>query len=269
MKKIKYTISLITISILGLTLQTAFPNIAHAVDSTANTGNVSEARTTTTNTTEKTSTESTTQEQKIQNLKTRSGTEITKRLTALKLLITKINSIKKLATDQKTSYVSDVQGNITSLTSLKTKIDADTDPTTLQADVKSIVESYRIFAVYVPKIHILAGTNTATEMATSLSNLAIKIQNRLTANQQSGKDIAVLQADLTDMQNKITEANNLIQSVNTIVITLTPSSYPGSSAILQTAQQSLKTIETDLLAAKQDAQKIITSLKSEGSTTKK
>lgn len=274
MKKTKYTISLITISILGLTLQTAFPNIAHAVDSTTNTGTVSETRTTTTNTTttEKTSTESTTQAQKIQNLKTRATTEITKRLTALNSLITKINSVKHLTTDQKTSYISDIQGNITSLTSLKTKIDADTDPTTLQSDVKSIIESYRIFAVYVPKIHILAGTNAATEMATSLSNLTIKIQTRLTVDQQAGKDITTLQAELTDMQSKITEANNLIQSVNATVIALTPSSYPGSSTILQTAQQSLKTIRTDLLAAKQDAQKIITSLKSTSntsSTTKK
>lgn len=272
MKKIKYSIYLITISILSLTFQTVFPTVSHAVDATTNTTDTTINTTTPTDaanttTTTKTGTEAATQTQKIQNLKTRADTEIAKRLTALNSLIAKINTIKKLTADQKTSYTSDIQGNIASLTTLKTKIDADTDPTTLQSDVRSIIESYRIFAVYVPKIHILAGTTAATEMATSLSNLAIKIQTRFTADQQAGKDITTLQTELTDMQNKITEANNLISSVNATIITLTPSSYPGSGTILQTAQQSLKTIKTDLLAAKQDAQKIITSLKSESSTS--
>lgn len=272
MKKIKYSIYLITISILSLTFQTVFPTVSHAIDATTNTTGTTTKTTTGTDaatTTTRTNTEATTQTQKIQSLKTRADTEIAKRLTALNSLITKINAIKRLTADQKSSYTSDIQGNITSLTTLKTKIDADTDPTTLQSDVRSIIESYRIFAVYVPKIHLLTGANVAAEMVTSLTNLATKIQTRLTADQQADKDVATLQSELTDMQSKITEANNLIQTVNTTVITLTPAGYPGNNTVLQTAQQSLKTIKASLLTAKQDAQEIITSLKPAGNTSNK
>lgn len=257
MKKIKYTISLITISILGLTLQTAFPAVTYAVDSDTNTGS-----TTTTTTTEKTDTLSTAQAQRIQNLKTRATTEITKRITALTSLTTKINNIKKLSDTQKATFISDIQGNITSLTTLKTKIDADTDATTLQSDVKSIVESYRIFALYVPKIHLLTGANIASEIATNLNGLIVKFQTRITTDQKSGKDVTALQTAVTELQVKVDTIDTSTQEITNSVIPLDPSGYPGNITDIQTAQQSLKTIKTSIQTAKQDAQKIIDSLKS-------
>src|SRR5579872_6107659 len=81
------------------------------------------------------------------NLKTRADNEITRRITALNDLITRINGFTRLTADQKSSFVTQIQTEINTLTSLKTKIDADTDTATLKTDVQSIVAEYRVFAL--------------------------------------------------------------------------------------------------------------------------
>lgn len=258
MKRIKYTISFIIISILSLTLHTIFPTVAHAVNSTSE----ANSTVTTNTTTEKTNTSTTAQAQRIQNLKTRATTEITKRLAALTSLVTKIDNINKLSDTQKSAFSSDIQANITALTALKTKIDADSDTQTLQSDVKSIVENYRIFALYVPKIHLLTGANTASEIATNLNGLIAKFQTRITAVQRTGKDVTVLQTAITELQAEINTINISAQEITNSVKSLDPAGYPSNMTSLQTAQQSLKIIKTNIQAARQNAQKIIDSLKS-------
>ena len=263
MKKNKYIIGLITISILGLTLQTAFPAVTYAVNPTSDTKSTETTTTTTTTTADKTNatTGTTAQTQRISNLKTRATTEITKRLTALTSLISKISSIKKLSNTQKSTFTSDIQGNINDLTALKSKIDADTDAATLQSDVRSIVENYRIFALYVPKIHLLSGANIVAEIATNLNGLAAKFQTRITEEQQAGKDTTSLQAAVVQLQAEIGTISESAQTITDSVISLDPTEYPGNITDLQTAQQSLKTAKANIQTARQNAQKIIDSIK--------
>lgn len=243
MKKNKYIISFVTISIFGLMFQTVFPSVANAVSTTSE------------------QTQAQTKTQRIQNLITRADTEINRRLISLNSIILKINALKKLTSDQKTSFLADIQNNITELTALKTKIDADTDVTTLQADVKSIISDYRIFALYVPKIHILAATEISIQTATNLNALITKLQSKIDTYEKAGKDTTTLQTEITDMRTKINIATAQAQSTANAVIQLNPAGYPENNSELQTAQQTLKTIKTDLQTARTDAQNIINDLK--------
>lgn len=249
MKKTKYTTGLI-IAILGF----SFPVIlSQAVNAT---------NLTTAQTQAETQAKTQAKTNRIQNLKTRADTEINRRLAALNLLTTKVNLLKKLSADQKTSFNTDIQNNITDLTALKVKIAADTDPITLQTDVKSIIGDYRIFALYIPKIHLLAGADAVTDMTTNLSILAIKLQTKITTDQQAGKDTTTAQAALIDMQAKITAALTQAQNVTATVIPLAPTGYPGNSSSLKSSQVILKAARSDLQTARQDAQQIIKALKS-------
>src|ERR1035437_2225976 len=84
----------------------------------------------------------------VQNLKSRADSEITRRISSLTELISKINTLKKLSVTDKSSFVSKLQTEINSLNTLKTKIDADTDLVTLRTDVASIIQSYRVYALF-------------------------------------------------------------------------------------------------------------------------
>lgn len=237
MKKILYLLLPATILILGISITSPTSHKVAATELTA------------------------TQNQKVQNLKTRANTEITRRLASLDKLSSKISLIKKLSAAQQASFTADIQNNITDLTNLKAKIDADTDPTTLQADVKSIVDDYRIYLLYVPKIHLLAGAEVVTEITTNLTTIAAKLEARITTEQTAGKDVSALNTELINMKSNIANAIANAQNITDTVTGLTPSGYPSNKTNLQSAHDMLVAAKADIQTAKKAAQAIITGLK--------
>lgn len=197
------------------------------------------------------------------NLQERAQKELTRRISSLKNAITRINKIKRLSAEQKTSLIAQIQTQIDSLTALQAKIEADTDPQTLQADVQSIVKDYRIYLLFMPKIVLLTAADAALNVADQESSLAAKLQTRLTEAQSAGQDITTLQTSLTDMNTQITAARTLAQTVMTTVIQLTPEGYPANKVTLQNARTQLKTVYQDLRAGRDDATTIIKGLQLE------
>ena len=57
----------------------------------------------------------------------------------------------KVSANEKTAIANEVQTEISNLTALNTKIQADTDLTTLKTDIQSITEDYRIFMLVIPQ----------------------------------------------------------------------------------------------------------------------
>lgn len=198
---------------------------------------------------------------KVESLKTRGNQEIDRRVTLLNQLTSKIDGLKKLTADQKSQFSSEIKQNIDDLTALKTKINADTDLDTLKADVKLIVDSYRVYAIFMPKIHLLAGAAVATEIATNLTALADKLDVRIKSAAASGTDATIMNAELSDMRAKITSAISDIKSAEDAALSAVPSGYPENRSTLQASRTSLKSATTNLLAAKLDASKIIRALK--------
>lgn len=200
-------------------------------------------------------------EQRIANLKARGDQEINRRLAALQHISTKIDSLKHITSDQKASFKQQINQNISDLTNLKTKIDGDTDLVTLQTDARSIVTSYRIFALFIPKIYLLASADRASEAVDLLNAISAKLQVRLDQAANNGKNVTDLKAKLDDMNAKIADAKAKIQDLNNTVPPLTPDGYPGNKTVLQSARAELKTIRQDLVAAIHDARQIVQGLK--------
>lgn len=198
----------------------------------------------------------------MENLRTRADQEITRRVTSLTELVTRINGLKNLSQANKTGLVNKVQAEIAGLNTLKTKIDADTDLTTLRADVKSIIQSYRIYALFVPEIRILIAADAMSTTADNLTTLSTKLQTLIAGSGATGDTLISLQNLLADMQAKVKDANELYQSVKTEVLALTPQGYPGNRTTLMDAREKLKTGAADLRAARSDAKEIIKILRS-------
>lgn len=207
-------------------------------------------------------TSSATLAQRMTNLKSRADTEIQKRISALSVLNSKISANKKLTAVQKSAFTTAINGEISNLTTLKTKIDADTDLTTLKADVQSIVQSYRVYMVYMPQIHIMAASDAITTASINLLVLEAKLQVRITAAQKAGKDITALQTQLADMKAKLADANIQATNAYNLVSPLTPGGYPGNITQLQAGRADIKNGSSDLKAAWTDAKNIIATLKS-------
>lgn len=154
--------------------------------------------------------------------------EIDRRTASLNKLIERINSFKRLTSEQKATLVAEVQAESSSLSNLRASIEADTDLKTLSEHKKTIIDDYRIYALFLPKITIIANADKILELA------------------------QLMKAKTTDITAlaKISGATTKAQMAIDTVITLTPTEYPGNKSSLESARKNLKEARADLNAVR-------------------
>lgn len=195
-----------------------------------------------------------------EKLQERAEKEINRRIESLNKLITKINDFKKLSETQKSSLTTQIQAEITSLQALLVKIQEDTDIDTLKEDIKSIVSSYRIYALFIPKIQIITAADRLLYISDKMSSQAALLETKIDQSATSGNNVSELNILLADMNTKIVDAKNHAQSAIDAVTPLTPEGFPGNKSILQSARQMVVSSLHDLNTARQDARKILVGL---------
>lgn len=201
-----------------------------------------------------------TNQTRLTNLKTRGSAEIDRRLTTLAKLTSLISSSPKLSTTEKSTLSTEVNNEISGLNTLKTKLNADTDLARARTDVQSIYSEYRVYALIVPKIHLLNVASAELVNDDKLTTLAGKLQTRITDATKNSSNIS-LQISLEDMKTKIAAAQGLASGVLTKVDPLQPSDYNSDHAILSGQRDKLQTAHQDNVAAYNDAKTIVNGLK--------
>ncbi|MHB8660907.1 MAG: hypothetical protein ACYC75_03180 [Minisyncoccota bacterium] len=199
----------------------------------------------------------------------RGNADIAARITALNNLNARVQEIKNESATEKANIASQVQTNIANLTTLQTKIDADTDITTARSDDKTIFTTYRIYALVMPQGWILASADRVTTVTGLMTDLVAKIQARITADQTAGKNVTSFTTALADMNAKIADANTQSASAQSGVSTLVPDQgsttvAASNKAALVAARGDIRAATTDLKAARADIRIILQGLKSLG-----
>lgn len=200
---------------------------------------------------------------KLKLIISRGDKEIDRRLKTLNTLDSKINSAKKLSSSDKSTLSAEVNNEISALTSLKTKLDADTDLTTAKTDAQSIFSGYRVYALVVPKVQLVKTADDQQAAEGRLTALASKLQSRIGDAKQKGKDVTSLQASLDDLNAKTTAAQAVSSSIESSVINLQPSDYNSNHTILGGDRDKLTAAQNDIKAAVADAKTIVSGLKNQ------
>lgn len=205
--------------------------------------------------------------------------EITKRINSLNNLLTKIQAMKNLSDTNKASLSSTIQTALTNLNSLKAKIDSDTSTTTLKTDLQSITANYRVYALVMPQISLLAATDRIDTIVSQMQALSTKLQTRISSAQGSGVDVNAANNSLADLNAKISDATVQVSAINQEVSTLTPdqgdkTKAASNASAIKDARVKLKIAEKDLKSAREDVnsiQKAIkqSKVKSSATSTKK
>lgn len=195
------------------------------------------------------------------SLQTRASGEIDRRLNSLQGAIESISQMKKISAEEKTALTASLQTEVTKLTDLKAKIAGATDLTTLKADVATIVSQYRIFALILPKTHLLASADVIGTTIDDLTVLATKLEARITQAEAQGMSVISLKRTHTAMLDKIADANKQYESIITNVSPLIPDGYPANRSTLTNARTLLTTARKNLAGASTDAKSLMTSLK--------
>ncbi len=156
--------------------------------------------------------------------KTNAIKEIERRLESFKKLSSKVLEIKKLTASQKEALIAQIQVEITKLEDLKIKVNSETNSEALVEEKKMISESYKVYALYIPKIEIMVHSNKIIEIADAMS---AKTKN-------------------TTLLTKIADSKTKAQTAYDLVFPLVPEDYPDFKATLKTARDLLKTARTSL-----------------------
>lgn len=198
-------------------------------------------------------------------LKAKADAQIDARIAALNELSKRVAEMKKVSSTDKAHIATAIQTSIGEMTALKVKIDADTDLATLKTDIQSITKSYRVFALVLPKGRIEAAADRILSIVALMNTLETKLQNRITAAQTAGNNVASAQAALTDFHAKVADASTQAQAAVTATANLQPdegnaTTAASNNAALKSARTKIKAAIADLKAARQDAGTIVKAL---------
>jgi len=202
----------------------------------------------------------------VQKAIAKADKEISSRIEALNKLAARIQEIKNLTDADKSTLAGEIQTQITTLNTLKSKIDADTDAAALKTDMASITVDYRIYALVIPQAQIVAAADRLKTIALDISIVGNKLQTRIASAQTAGSNVTALQTSLTDMQAKITDAQTQAQTAVTAVATLVPdqgdsTKSAANASALKDARAALKAGQADIVAARKDANAIVKGLR--------
>jgi DNA repair ATPase RecN len=197
--------------------------------------------------------------------KTKADTEIDRRIKALTEVNARVGQMTKVTADFKQNLDTYIRGQITALSSLKAKIDADTDSATLRADVQSVTQNYRIFALIMPQARIAAAADREATIINMFAGVGTKLQARIQAAGAAGADTSALVASLTDMGAKLTSAQTHAQAAVNGSATLAPdqgdkTKMKANTDALQAARKEIESARQDLLAARKEVDDIVKGL---------
>ncbi len=182
--------------------------------------------------------------------KTKAAQEIDRRLAALQALAARINAMTKVTPELKANINTVVQNQTQTFGQLKAKIAADTDLVTLKADVKSITDSYRVYALLIPQAHIIAASDRVVTLNNMLNGIGLKLKARLESAQAAGADVTALGTTLVELGTKIDSANAHAQAAVNGTVSLVPDD--GDKAKMEANLKALKDARAEIVAAHKD-----------------
>ncbi|MDE1924747.1 MAG: hypothetical protein KGH79_01020 [Patescibacteria group bacterium] len=195
----------------------------------------------------------------------RGDQEITRRIQALNDLNTRVQGMQAVTDSFKQNLAASIQTEITTLTTLKAKIDADTDLATLKTDIQSITKSYRVYVLILPQGRIAAAADRVVTIVSMMSTLGSKLQARVQTASSAGNDTTALTAALTDMSSKLQDAQTQAQAAVTATASLQPDNgnatvMASNTAALKQARTDIQTATKDLQAARKDITTVVSGL---------
>lgn len=184
----------------------------------------------------------------LETLKTRATTMTDNRISALNRLITRIDGDKRISDTDKASLKNDINGEISKLNDLKTKISQETTAEAVRADFKQVLGE-KIYAFYIQKMQLLIMTENLLATETTIENVAKRVQGLLTKLSSEGKDVKTLQTYLDDINAKLTDSKTLLEGDKTKLLASTPAdktSFPQVRKDYATVRLNFAKIRADI-----------------------
>lgn len=203
-------------------------------------------------------------DKKMTQARDKADKEIDRRLASLTKLSGRLDQLRNISSADKASINTVINGLTASLSSLKNEIDLTSSSTVLKADLEAITQNYRVYALVMPQLMIVASADRILVMVNMMAQIGAKLETRL-AGETNNPDIASLQSTLADFKSKIIDAKSQAEAALSGVATLVPdqgdkTKMEANTAALKAARAKVKDAQDGLKAARKDGQTVIKSL---------
>lgn len=202
-----------------------------------------------------------TQQVRLEAAKSVASGAITRRVLALRDLITAAKSITRLTEAERTALTNQLQDQVNGLTTLNAKIQGDPDPATVRADASHIVTDYRVYVLTIPKARGMVAADIELNAADRLSKLADRLATTIDQVAAKGKDTTRAQSDLTSLRTRLTAVTGGVSLLPAALLALQPTGYPGIHPVLEQGRAALRTGRAGLADAASLARQVIADLK--------
>ncbi len=182
--------------------------------------------------------------------------EIARRMTTLDKLSARISGSKTLTSSDASALSGIVSSTRSGLSSLKTKIDAETNLAALKTEIRQIATQYRVYLLVVPQVNLVIGADTVQATKPVFDRINTTLAARIAAARAAGKDTTVAQADLDAMNAAVSQALSITAPLPASLLPLTPAQYNAGAAgpVLKSARATLVQARSLLQSARKDAQ---------------
>ena len=200
------------------------------------------------------------QAQKTEIAKVRAELEIDRRITTLNNLIAKIDSSKKLSLEQKAQLNNEIAAQISHLSSLNERIKDQTNFQALVADINILSDSYKGYAVVVPKVSIAVIADKINVLIDTFTVIADKLAEKTEQLEKLKKNVASVQKTLGHMLYVLGDTANKAEIALVSVLPLSSESLKSKSVLLD-AKSKVQISRKNLQSSIKDARNILNSLK--------
>lgn len=185
--------------------------------------------------------------------KTACTNAITRRLGSLHTVRANLDSAGHIPAADRASLDGQIDTAVSGLSQLQATIGADATLPKLRADCLTIVTGYRVYALLIPRVQIVVAAGKVESAADSLRNLGTRLQGRVTADLNRGRDVTSVQGYVTDLGVKVQVASGASAGVVAAMLPLDAKGYPTNRATIVAARTALKTADGALSGALKDA----------------
>ena len=186
----------------------------------------------------------------LSDIQAKGAAATSKRITSLNAAITKVGAAKGITDADRSTVLTTLKGDLSAMTSLATKIAADTTTTQAAADVRSIYTQYRVYAVALPQARIAATADRLTGVTIPrLQAAASKLGPKVSGD--SG-----LQSKLDDLNSQLTTAQSDTSGLAAAALKVTPSAYNADHTAMSSLRDKAKSAVAAVKAAAADAKAI-------------
>ena len=183
--------------------------------------------------------------------------DLSGRTTDLGTLTAKVTASTTLTTGDRSTLASDLADESSGIAALTAKAPGDTSCAEVGADSRTMVLSYRVYAVMTPQTDLVIVADRATSLARTLVADEPALQAAITAAAAAGRSVTVAEAAYADYTTRVQAATAALAGLSATLLAQDPAGYPANYSVFKSADTAEASARADLKVADTDLHEIV------------